>query len=762
MTDFRLVPDGDLEPDPSGRHTWQVTGARPRLRVTGTPKPVGWFRLRARYRADDTHPGEPLGPQLRLAGLAGPVSSVSRSLALRRDRIDRILYLPDDAEELFVDLPITARAFDLDDFSLAPIGQTAAAARMAAAVASTARLGSHATGSLFSRGWESARAEGVGGLRAQLVADYEAVQRRGAGLVAIPYREWLELHGVRTAADDAAIDAEIAAMVDPPVISVVVPVYDTPPELLAACIDSVRTQRYPHWQLCLANDASPAEHIRQQLDDAAAADERIVVVHRRENGHIAAASNSALELATGEFVALLDHDDELPDIALYLVARDLLAHPDTDLAYTDEDKIGEHGRRYDPHFKPAYNPELLLGQNYFSHLTTMRRTLVAEVGGFREGFEGSQDYDLFLRVVGRSGPDRIRHIPHVAYHWRAIEGSTAKETGAKGYAEDAALKALREHVPADWSVGPASAPTSYRCDPPLPDPLPLVSVIIPTRNGWDLLAQCMDGLARSTYDNIEVIVVDNGSDDPAALAGMAGMAAEGRATIVRHDAPFNYSEINNIGVEHSSGELLCLLNNDIEVIETGWLEAMVRHAVRCDVGAVGAKLLYGDGTIQHAGVILGLGGVAGHGHRRFPGDGYGYFSRLGLTHQAGAVTAACMVLRREVFDEVGGLDAESFGVAFNDVDLCLRIGEAGYRIIWEPQALLYHHESVSRGAEDTPEKQARFSAEVHAMLDRWGDALLRDPAYNPNLALDADAFTLAREPRVVPPWRARPTPADRD
>ncbi|NNE72120.1 MAG: glycosyltransferase, partial [Acidimicrobiales bacterium] len=427
--------------------------------------------------------------------------------------------------------------------------------------------------------------------------------------------------------------------------------------------------------------------------------------------------------------------------------------PPPDLLYTDEDKIDEHGRRSDPHFKPDFNRELLWGQHYMSHLMTVRRDVIERVGGFQEGYEGSQDYDLVLRCVAETTPDRIVHIPHVGYHWRAIEGSTALATDAKRYPADAAKRALADHLPPGWTVADAAAPTAYTALPPRPDPAPPVSIIIPTRNGLDLVERCVASIeAKTIYPAYEIVLIDNQTDQPEQRAAFEQMAADGRLRLLDYDDEFNYSAINNFGVGQTDAPLVCLLNNDIEVIEPGWLDAMVRHAVRPDVGAVGAMLLYGDDTIQHAGVVLGLGGVAGHSHKQFPGDAFGYFSRLTIAHQVGAVTAACLVVRRLVYEEVGGLDADELAVAFNDIDLCLRIHHAGYRNIWTPEARLYHHESVSRGAEDTPEKQARFEAEVHVMLDRWGDELLHDPAYNPNLALDADSFTLARSPRVQPPW----------
>lgn len=534
-----------------------------------------------------------------------------------------------------------------------------------------------------------------------------------------------------------------------PLISVLLPTYNSPERWLVRAIESVRNQYYPHWELCIADDASTADHVRRVLEDFARRDGRIKLAFRPTNGHISAASNSALEIATGEFVTLLDHDDELAPHALAEVIKLLAAQPDADLIYSDEDKIDEHGVRYAPYFKPDFLPDLLNGQNFLCHLATIRTSLVREVGGFRVGYEGSQDWDLFLRVVERSTPRQIRHIPKVLYHWRSIEGSTARGATEKNYAADSARRALLDHferIGLKAEVQPV--PGHYwRIVYPLPAPPPLVSIIIPTKNQCDLLRVCLGSIfARTTYPNFEVIVVNNRSDDAATLAYFQEIAAL-KVRVIDYDAPFNYSAINNFAVTHARGEVLCLLNNDIEIITAGWLEEMVSHAIRPEIGCVGAMLYYPDDLIQHAGCVLGLGGVANHaflGQRR---GTQGQMNRARLVQNYSAVTAACLAIRRRVYEEVGGFDAEHLAVAFNDIDFCLRVRKAGYWNLWTPFAEFYHRESASRGYEDTPEKVARFNGEVACLMSRWGALLQRDPAYNPNLSLQHEDFSLAFPPR---------------
>ena len=480
-------------------------------------------------------------------------------------------------------------------------------------------------------------------------------------------------------------------------------------------------------------------------------DPRIKVVYRTENGHISAASNSALELATGEFVALLDHDDELAVHALYAVACEINAHPDADLIYSDEDKIDEDGRRSAPYFKPDWNPELFLGQNYLCHLSTYRAERLRAVGGFRVGVEGSQDWDLALRVVETIPADRIRHVPRVLYHWRAIAGSTALELGEKAYVEDSARKVLSDHCDRTGlraSLKPVPG-GHWRIRHALPPDVPLVSIIIPTRNQLALLRQAIESIqSRSSYPACEILVIDNESDDPAALAYLEALRSA-KIRVLRYPGAFNYSAMNNFAVEQAAGELVCLLNNDVEVITPDWMEEMAGHALRPEIGAVGAMLYYPDDTIQHAGVVLGIGGVAGHPFKKFPRGTDGSFNRARLAQNYTAVTAACLMIRKDTFRQVGGLSEEKLRVGFNDIDFCLKVHAAGYRNLWTPFAEFYHHESASRGLEDTPEKQLRFRQEVEYMLARWGSFLRQDPAYNPNLTLEHEDFSLAAPPRLA-------------
>ena len=558
------------------------------------------------------------------------------------------------------------------------------------------------------------------------------------------YAEWLQARRELSAEHVQRVLEKLPAK---PVISVLVPVYNPRIEWLRECLDSVLAQHYPHWQLCIADDCSSDPEVRRVLADYAERDSRIEVAYRERNGHICAASNSALALARGELVALLDHDDCLTPHALFHVAEALHRHPDAGLLYSDEDKLGEDGERFDPHFKPQWNPDLLLAQNYLSHLGLYRTRLVRDVGGFREGFEGSQDHDLALRVAAHLSPEDIVHIPHVLYHWRAEKGSTALQSGAKAYTTEAGLAAVHDHlvgrVP-DVRVEAGHFPNTYRVRWPLPEDPPLVSLLIPTRDCAEVLRPCVDAiLKRTDYPRLEVLILDNQSSCPETLEYMRAVSErDERVRVLRWDEPFNFSAINNYGALHARGDVLGLVNNDIEPINADWLEEMVRQACRPEIGCVGAKLYYPNDTIQHGGVILGIGGVAGHAHKYFHRNEPGYFTRLHLVHNLSAVTAACLVVRKAVFEEAGGLEEAHLAVAFNDVDLCLKVREAGYRNLWTPYAELYHHESVSRGADDNAAKRTRAHAERDYMRRTWGEVLDHDPAYNPNLTLVHEDFSL--------------------
>lgn len=590
----------------------------------------------------------------------------------------------------------------------------------------------------------------VHGIRALVVRSLEVISPKP------PYDVWIGRYDRLRQRDIAAIRAHLAVLPAKPLISVVMPVYNTKPQYLRKAIESILAQFYPRWELCIADDASTDPEIKPILEEYGRADPRIKITYRARNGHIAAASNSALELATGEFVALMDHDDELPPHALYRVAVELDAHPDAEIIYSDEDKIDAEGRRHEPYFKTDWNPALLQSQNMINHLGVYRSALLRRIGGFREGFDGSQDYDLVLRATARTPAARIRHIPEILYHWRLLlKGDNFSMANAPA-AQDAARRALVANL-AETGVDAevTSADELYwRVKRPLPQPAPKVSLIVPTRDRLELLRPCVDGLLeRTAYPDLEVIVVDNDSRDPATLVYLEELEADPRVRVLRIGGAFNFSALNNRAVEVASGALVGLINNDVEVIEPDWLEEMVSQAAQPGVGAVGAKLYYSNGRIQHAGVALGIGGVAGHVHRNALPETAGYFGFLRAVRDVSCVTAACMLVWTEIFREVGGFDEVNLQVALNDVDLCLKIREAGYRLIWTPFAELYHRESASRGSDMAARHIARFRREVTYMKEHWGRQLQDDPFYNPNLSLGSETFGLAFPPRAEKPWR---------
>lgn len=597
-----------------------------------------------------------------------------------------------------------------------------------------------------------------------------ALIRRAAAAIWNPellsgdYDDWIRQYDTPPLEAIAAWEGQQEQFRRRPLISIVMPVYNVAENWLREAIDSVRAQIYTHWELCIADDASTLPHIRRVLEEYTAADPRIKVTYREQNGHISESSNTALSMATGEYVALMDHDDLIPKTALFHVVSEINDHPDVDLIYSDEDKVDTSGRRFHPHFKPDFNRDLLYATNIFSHFGVYRRSILEKIGGFRKGYEGAQDYDLLLRAMPLVEEKNIRHIPRILYHWRTIPGSTSLGASHKNYADDAGVRALAEHLKARYpereiGIAPTIIPTLRRLIWSLPE-MPLVSIIIPTRNRVEILEQCVRSILKKTlYPNYEIIIVDNQSDDPQTLAFFARIVKEStKVRVLPYPHPFNYSAINNFAVAAAKGEVIALLNNDVEVMDHDiegrcWLTELVSHATRKEVGAVGAKLYYPDGTAQHAGVLMGMGrtdeAVAGHMMMGLRKEDAGYFGRAIVTQEMSGVTAACMVMRKDVFEQVGRLDEKNLPVAFNDVDLCLRITEAGYKIIWTPFAELYHYESYSRGKEDTPEKAERAKREIDYMRSKWGARVMNDPHYNPNLDYLGGRFLLAFPPRTV-------------
>ena len=564
------------------------------------------------------------------------------------------------------------------------------------------------------------------------------------------YNEWVACYDTLMEVDREKINLRIAELKYKPLFSVVMPVYNPAIEFFGKAIQSVRNQLYSNWELCIADDASSDPEVRKVIEHHRSQDHRIKVIYRLENGHISKASNSALEMVQGEFVAMLDHDDLIPEHALYMCAEELNICPDADFLYSDQDKIDTNDVRYDPYFKPDFNPDLLRSQNFVDHLAVFRASVVKNLGGWRSEFDGSQDYDLVLRVTERMPISKIRHIPFVLYHWRALPGSLAVDAAAKNYAPVTSRKALAGHL---QRLGVEAEVTSHyphlsihRVIYPLSIE-PLVSVIIPTKDRIDLLTPCIEGvLHRTDYANLEIIIVNNQSVEAATRAYLNDIVSDARVKVIDFDAPFNYSKINNLAVRQAKGSIIAFLNNDVEVINSDWLREMVSHAVRPEIGGVGARLYYPDETVQHAGVVLGYKGRAGHMFRYTSRHWLGYWARGVLIQNMTAVTAACMVIRKTLFEEVGGFDEDNFTITFNDVDLCLRIHEKGLRNLYTPYAELYHHESKTRGL-------LAFQREEDYFAQKWKKYIENDPAYNRNLSLESERFELSFPPRVCRPWQ---------
>lgn len=547
------------------------------------------------------------------------------------------------------------------------------------------------------------------------------------------YRIWLQQHQ-STPQKRARMKEQADSFAYTPLISILVPVYNIDEMWLRKAIESVFEQIYDRWELCLVNDASTWPHVRPLLEEYAQRDTRIHVRHLEQNQGIAGASSQALAMSTGEFIGLLDHDDELAPEALCEVVERLNTDPQLDCLYSDEDKLNPAGDRVDPFFKPDWNPDLHLSFNYVTHFSVFRRKLLDEIGGFRQGFDGSQDYDVMLRVSEKS--DNIAHIPKILYHWRKISGSAATSATAKPFAYKAGARALEESLKRRGHSGWVETKIlgHYTVRYHLPTPPPLVSIIIPTRDRKQLLEQCLQSIQQKTdYPNYEIVILDNNSSEPETLRYLDNIRS--RYRVYLYEKPFNFAAISNFGASLARGEHFLFLNNDTEVIDSGWLGAMLEHAQRSEVGAVGAKLLYPDGRIQHAGVVYGIGGVAGHAFKHCARKNSSYFGFSDLIRNCSAVTAACMMVPRRVFEELNGFD-ERFRVAFNDVDLCLRIRERGYLIVYQPLAELYHHESATRGFLSPPEDEA-LAWKV------WGDLIRQgDPYYNPNLTVSHEDWSL--------------------
>jgi GT2 family glycosyltransferase len=565
---------------------------------------------------------------------------------------------------------------------------------------------------------------------------------------------WIAAHETLSVADMEQIRTRIGSLLHRPLMSVLMPICRPPPEDLAAAIESVLQQFYPDWELCITGNAAGVAGVRPLLESYAARDPRIRTQLRTTDGGVSEAANDVLAMARGEFIALLDPADLLAPHALYLMAEEVNAAPAANLIYSDEDRVDRQGRRSEPHFKTDWNPDLLLSWNYLGRLAMVRRDLALATGGFRRGFEGSEEYDLLLRIIERIPSASIRHLPFVLYHRRAGDGPAA----TIGYetSVEASRHALRDHLARRGiaaTVEPGRSFGTHRVRRALPSPPPRVSLIIPTRDRAALLKAAVESiLQRTDYPDYEIVVVDNQSTEPEALAYLAALEVRPRVRVLRYDQPFNYSAINNFAAAQCTSPVIGLLNNDVLVLNADWLTEMVSHAVRPEVGAVGAMLYYPDDTIQHAGILVGVNGVAINCFGRLQRGMPGYFARVEMIQNYSAVTGACLVTRSAVYKEVGGLNETSLAVAYNDVDYGLRIRQRGYLVTWTPYAELYHLESATRGEDLGSGVIERFLHEREYMRASWPDVMAHDPYYNPNLSTQGTAFWLSARPRVRRPW----------
>ncbi len=730
-----LLPWRDLAADGEGDVGWRTTGDRPAFLlqpVAGGHIPSGWCSFETRViRRGVNYDGRLLWDRgagfedAQAVAIPARRSGVVAELVCLPPGVQRLCWQPMCGEGLIEQGPIT----------LTPVGVVVRLWQMLRRIVPSWLRLSPPERQLLGLTWS-----------AVLCAPSAAYRRAGRSLTYAPamdYRRWVE-----------QFDSPQGAWRMPPkgggpVVSILLPATADSSAAAAASVASVYRQRSPAWQLCLASSGPPTEALRQMLDEGPARG-RVITVDGAAGDDASALLNRALAAAGGDYVLILRPGDQLADYALERVAQALWREPRIDLLYGDHDHIDAQGRRCDPYFKGGWDPDLFYSQDYLGPARVYRAALLRQVGGVRDGFAGCAEYDLTLRLLAAEPELRVCHTPAMLCHRR-------EPTQRDG---EAARRALTDHFAhrPEVVVADGELPGSLRVRYAPPQPAPKVTLIVPTRDQCALLRRCIESIVDKTrYPNWEMLVVDNDSREEATHGYFAEIARDPRIRILRYPHPFNYSAINNFAVRQADGVFVGLINNDVEVIEPDWLTELVSQAARPGIGAVGARLLYGNGRVQHAGLVLGVMGVAGHGHKYFPRNASGYHGYTHMVRSVSAVTAACLVVRRAAYEEVGGLDERQLQVAFNDVDFCLKLREAGYRNLWTPYAELYHHESMSRGATDTPAKRRRLRREVECMRRRWGKSLQTDPYYSPFLTLEREDWSLGWLPRVPPPGGA-PTP----
>lgn len=713
----------------------------------GKRAPYGWMTLTLRVQGDLRRI---LLASIEAVGEQVPSDAISRHLSLsglHAGYVEQSIYLPPQAE--YVQLAFMASEpveFDIESFTLQEMTRYEALnfpkVRRVAAALRDKEFRDKATRQ---------------GLPYVKRGDFRGLLHRArtlgpANFSLSSYPHWLSFYGQLDAKEMTSIGEQLAALNDAPSFSIIMPTYNSDLTYLEKAIASVERQAYPNWQLCIADDASTDPKVRRFLTDAQTRDPRIQVVFRQDNGHISATSNSAIDIAKHPWIAFLDHDDELTPHALLLMADAVRNNPQAKLLYSDEDKLTEYGVRHEPYFKPDFNPDLLRSQNYICHFSVYSRKAIDSVGGLRAGFDGAQDWDLALRVSERIGRKEIVHVPHVLYHWRICEGSAAGGATAKPYAYVAAERAIAAHLERmgyDAEVRPAHDPGFFHTRFAVPSEQPHVTLIVPTRDNPQYLRACVESIRSKTlYRKFDILIVDNNSQKRAAKDMLSFCAGFENVSVIRYPRPFNFSAINNFAVKHAKGEIVGFVNDDVEATHGEWLAEMVGHACRADVGAVGARLLYPDGRLQHAGLILGIGGVAGHMLRGYPGDFSGCFGRARLCQNFSALTAACLLVKKSNFERVGGF-REDLTVAFNDVDFTIRLAGTGLWNVYTPNATLLHKESASRGM-DTMLNRKGFAEEAQRMFRLWRPLLANDPLYNQNLTRGCEDMSLGFPPRQTP------------
>ena len=755
---YGLIPVNDIVVLP-GANEFSSVGNDPGFVVLLSKKHLkaGWYWLSVEIKEIQ---GIILMPKLYFdAGQGFNEENVCNLPALENGRIEGLVKLPFSIMGLRFDPTISVCTFSVNDFLLKHIGKIKA---FRIGVTKYKQInGSGRNNLVFYSGLTTSF------LKSQLRKKIrDSIAFNDEGTVA-KYKKWCVLYDTISPDQLLTIESLARKLSYQPLFSVIVPVYNAPVIFLRKAIDSVRNQAYKNWELCIADDKSTQEEIRNVLHEYTSMDKRIKVTYREVNGHISNASNSALDLATGDYIVLLDQDDELPRHCLYMAAEAINVNKDLELIYSDEDKIDEEGNRFDPYFKTDWNKDLFYGQNLISHLGVYKHSLIKKIGGFRPGYEGSQDYDLALRCIEHLRPHQIHHLPHVLYHWRAIEGSTSVSMSNKNYAFDSGLKALQDHLrrTCQKAIAEPNIHNSYRVKWDLPLQEPLVSIIIPTKNKVNVLSACVTSiLQKTTYNNFEILIIDNNSDESETLAYFKKIQQQFKQiTVYGYAAEFNFSAMVNYGVRQSKGEVVLLLNNDTEVINEDWLREMVSQCMRTEIGAVGAKLFYPNGQIQHAGVFLYEGHPGNHIYLKRSRTDPGYFNKLNLVQNYSAITAACLAIRKELYLQVDGFDDKNLKIVYNDVDFCLKVKELGYTNLWTPFAQLYHHESLSRGNDLDEANLERFKKEHAYILKKWKSAVSSDPFFNPNLN---PAFDPSSDPSVVrfafPPlhqyeWQKVPT-----